>query len=268
LVPDLHATTPLLYPPFVAGQQRAPGLRETKASQTTKAKLGVRELVLEGELAPGERVPEIALAERLGISRTPLRIALEALAHEGLLQPIKSGGFVVRSFTRADIDDAIELRGVLEGTAARFAAERLESAGELAPLVDAAARLDEVVSRLSPATIGRYAELNDAYHASLVKLAKSPTLARAIAQAVVLPFASPGALLSSQAVLPRSREILLVAQHQHRVLIDAIRAGHSARAEAIGREHARLAQLSLDLVLENRDALARLKGAPLLRGAA
>ena len=242
--------------------------RETKASQTTKAKLGIRELVLEGELAPGERVPEIALAERLGISRTPLRIGLESLAHEGLLQPLRGGGFVVRSFTREDIVDAIELRGVLEGTAARFAAERLESPTELAPLQDAASELDDVVHDLSPATIGRYAELNDAYHAALVKLARSATLSRAIAQTVVLPFASPGSLLSSQAVLPGFREILIVAQHQHRVLIDAIGAGHGARAEATGREHARLAQRSLDLVLENRDALARLEGASLLQGVA
>src|SRR5262245_60761430 len=190
------------------------------------------------------------------------------LEHEGLLETLPGGGFVVRSFTRADIDDAIELRGVLEGTAARFAAERLDSPAELAPLVEAAAGLDEVLAELSPATIGRYEELNDAYHAGLVRLAKSPTLARAIAQTVVLPFASPGALLPSQAVLPRSRDILQVAQHHHRVLIDAIRAGQGARAEAIGREHARLAQLSLDLVLENHDALARLEGAPLLRGAA
>jgi GntR family transcriptional regulator of vanillate catabolism len=82
-------------------------------------------------------------------------------------------------------------------------------------------------------------------------LAKSPPLSRAIAQTVVLPFASPGALLSSQAVLPGSREILVVAQHHHRILIDAIREGHSARAEEVGREHARLTLASLDLVLEN-----------------
>jgi GntR family transcriptional regulator of vanillate catabolism len=238
---------------------------KTKRSQTTKATLGIRELVLEGELTPGERVPEVALAERLGVSRTPLRIALSTLAHEGLLEPLGGGGFVVRAFTRADIGDAIELRGVLEGAAARLAAERLRSPAELEPLVEAAAQLDEVVERLSPDSILRYVELNDIYHEALVELAKSPTLARAIAHAVVLPFASPGALLSSQAVLPRSREILVVAQHQHRVLIDSIRDGHGARAEEIGREHARLAQLNLDLVLDNHDALAHLQGAPLLR---
>src|SRR4051812_39499413 len=80
----------------------------TKSSQTTKATLGVRELVFDGELGPGERVQEIALAERLGVSRTPLRIALSTLAHEGLLEPLGGGGFVVRTFTREDIADAIE----------------------------------------------------------------------------------------------------------------------------------------------------------------
>jgi GntR family transcriptional regulator, vanillate catabolism transcriptional regulator len=227
--------------------------------------LGVRELVLEGGLAPGERVPEVALAARLGVSRTPLRIALGTLAHEGLLEPLSGGGFVVRSFTRADIADAIELRAVLEGTAARLAAERLRSPDELVRLSEAVGELDGVVDDLSPESIVRYVELNDVFHAALVGLACSETLARAVAHVSALPFASPGALVSSHAVLPRSREILIVAQHQHRALIEAIRAGHGARAEEIAREHARLAQINLDLVLEDHAALERLEGAPLLR---
>lgn len=229
-------------------------------TQTTKATLGLRELIFEGAFAPGERVPEIDLAERLGVSRTPLRLALTTLAHEGLLEPLAGGGFVVRSFTREDIADGIELRGVLEGTAARFAAERLESPEELAPLEEAAANLEGAIDDLV-----RYVALNDDYHAALVELAKSPTLARAIANVVALPFAAPGALLSSHARLPRSREILVVAQHQHRALIEAIRDRHGARAEAIAHEHARLARLNLDLVIEDRTALEQLPGAPLLR---
>ena len=199
-------------------------------SQTTKATLGVRELVFEGALQRGERVSEVALAERLGVSRTPLRIALTTLAHEGLLEPLAGGGFVVRSFTQSDVADAIELRGVLEGTAARFAAERLGSQLELEPLVRLVEQLDVVVQDLSPESFVHYVELNDAYHEALVALAKSPTLARSIANVYVLPFASPGALLSSQALLPRSREILVVAQHHHRGLIAAIRDGHGTRA--------------------------------------
>ena len=236
-------------------------------SQTVKATLGLRELVFDGEFAPGERVPEVDLAARLGVSRTPMRLALSTLAHEGLLEPLAGGGFVVRSFTRDDVADAIELRGVLEGTAARLAAERLESPSELEALMAASQELDDVVRDPSAEAFLRYVELNDAYHDALVALAKSPTLARAIAHVVALPFAAPGALLSSQASLQRSREIVAVAQHQHRVLIDAVRARQGARAESIAREHAHLAQMNLELVLEDHAVLAQLPGAPLMRRA-
>jgi GntR family transcriptional regulator, vanillate catabolism transcriptional regulator len=233
-------------------------------SQTVRAKLGLRELVLDGEFAPGERVPEVELAKRLGVSRTPLRLAFSTLAHEGLLEPLPGGGFVVRSFTRADVSDAIELRGVLEGTAARLAAERLESPDELDPLVAAVEQLDDVLEDVTPESLVRYVELNDAYHDTLVRLGKSPTLARAVAANAALPFAAPGALVTSHASLRRSREILGVAQHQHRVLVDALRARQGTRAEEIAREHARLAQFNLELVLEDHGALGR-AGAPLLR---
>ena len=210
-------------------------------SQTVKAKLGLRELVLDGAFAPGERVPEIELAKRLGVSRTPLRLALSTLAHEGLLESLPGGGFVVRSFTRADVSDAIELRGVLEGTAARLAAERLESPDELDPLVEAVELLDEVLEDVTPESLVRYVELNDDYHDTLVRLAKSPTLARTIAANAALPFAAPGALVSSHASLRRSREILIVAQHQHRVL-DRRTAGASGHPRRADRPRARAAR--------------------------
>ena len=235
-------------------------------SQTTKATLGLRELVVSGTIAPGERLPEVELAERLGVSRTPLRIALMTLAHEGLLEALSGGGFVVRAFSRADVDDAIELRGVLEGTAARFAAERLESPDVLAPLEEAATALEAVVRNISEEEeLGRYVTLNDAFHDGLIELAQSPNLARTLANVKALPFAMPsGAILASHAVLPRSQEILVIAQHQHWQLIESIRARQGTRAEEIAREHARLSRLNLELVLENREARDRMPGAPLL----
>jgi GntR family transcriptional regulator of vanillate catabolism len=237
-------------------------------SQTANATLGVRELIFDGELSPGERVAEVAVAERLGVSRTPLRMALARLAHEGLLEPLSAGGFVVRAFTRNDVVDGIELRGVLEGTAARFAAERLESPSELATLEQVSAELDEVVTVPAPDGMAvRFAPLNETFHAELTRLSKSTALQRQLAGVNALPFASPGALLASYSRLPGAMEILIVAQHQHRVLIEALRAGHGARAEEVAREHARLAQLNLDLVLDNQAALAEIREAPLLRRA-
>src|SRR5438045_9086272 len=90
----------------------------------TRAIVRIREMILRGERGPGERVAEAPLAERLGMSRTPVRQALPVLAQEGLLAEHQTRGYVVRGFSTADVLDAIDLRGVLEGLAARRVAER------------------------------------------------------------------------------------------------------------------------------------------------
>ena len=90
--------------------------------------------MLRGEFRAGERLAELTLVRMLNASRTPVRLALDRLAREGVLEALPSGGFRVREFAIADIWDAIDTRGVLEGTAARFAAERLERRDELARL--------------------------------------------------------------------------------------------------------------------------------------
>src|SRR5262245_21138379 len=95
------------------------------ASQTARALFSLRESLIRGEFAPGERMAELPLVARLGVSRTPIRLALERLAHIGLLDINASGGFTVRGYTPAEALDAIEIRGVIEGTAARLASARL-----------------------------------------------------------------------------------------------------------------------------------------------
>src|SRR5437588_7378619 len=87
----------------------------TPDSQTGRTLLNLREMLLRGDFRPGERLSELPLVARLGVSRTPIRLALDRLANQGLLEVVPSGGFVVRSFTTADIWDAIEMRGTLEG---------------------------------------------------------------------------------------------------------------------------------------------------------
>jgi GntR family transcriptional regulator of vanillate catabolism len=234
-------------------------------SQTTKATLGLRELLLSGAFAPGERVAELRLVEELGVSRTPLRIALMKLEHEGLLETLPGGGFVVREFTRADIDDAIELRGVLEGTAARLAAERLASDEELEPMRELCTEMDGIVHDRSIEALMDYVEVNQEFHDRFRDLAKSPQLNRALEHVLALPFAPPSALLSVHAALPESWEIFLVAQHQHLALVDAIGRREGARAEAVAREHARIARRNLDIALENRHLLEHVPGSTLLR---
>jgi GntR family transcriptional regulator of vanillate catabolism len=196
-----------------------------------------------------------------------LRIALSTLAHEGLLEQLPSGGFAVREFSRRELDDAIELRGVLEGTAARFAAERLESGLELAFLESVTDELDEVVADSAPELIAaRYPPLNDAFHEGVAQLAKSPQLERALAGCFVPPLASRTAFFAPRSGLLRAAEMLVVAQHQHRVLIEAIRRGHGTRAAEVAREHARLAVLRPELLQADQGPPAESLKPPLLRG--
>ena len=156
-------------------------------SQTMRALLRLRELLLSGEFAPGARMSELPLVDRLGVSRTPLRLALAALEHEGFLRVLPGGGYVVREFTRADIDDSIELRGVLEGTAARFAAERGVSRRELKAMADIVEQTDEVVHEADYASFEMYVDLNERFHALIYEAARSPLLTRALEQIIALP---------------------------------------------------------------------------------
>ena len=95
-----------------------------------RAQLALRDQILTGGLRPGERISELQAVETTGASRTPVRMALVRLEEEGLLEAIPSGGFMVKAFSERDILNSIEVRGTLEGLAARFAAERGTSARE------------------------------------------------------------------------------------------------------------------------------------------
>lgn len=238
-----------------------------RSAQTLRAQLRLRQLVLQGELKPGERIPELSLVDRLGVSRTPVRAALVRLAEEGLLEANASGGFVVRSFSEAEAYDAIDVRGTLEGAAARRAAERHPDSRELAGMRDCVHALDALVARprLGPGDFSDYVRLNEEFHAQLVALAQSPALERAITRIVALPFASPSAFVAAQEGLADARETLLVGQSQHRSILEAIADGEGARAEAAAREHSLLAKKNLGAVA-NRDApLRRVAGGNLIR---
>jgi GntR family transcriptional regulator, vanillate catabolism transcriptional regulator len=234
--------------------------------QTLRATLRLRELILEGRLRGGERVSELPLAAELEVSRTPLRLALAQLEHEGLLEALPGGGFAVSTFTREEVADAIDMRGVLEGTAARLAAERLGDPGELEAIHGCVAQLDALVRPDRPAieAFDRYVKLNARFHRLLVQLAKSRPLEQAIARVEALPFASPSAFVQVQADLPESHRILYVAQTQHRGILEAIELGEGSRAEALAREHARMARRNLDVALTSEGGLERLPGASLI----
>jgi GntR family transcriptional regulator of vanillate catabolism len=228
----------------------------------------LRELVIGGHFKPGERISELAAVDRLGMSRTPVRLALGALAHEGLLEARSNGGFVVRDFSLTDMLDAIDLRGVLEGTAARMAAERSSGDRETMELRSILAQIDALLESV-PADNDElyegYAELNERFHVEMLRLAKSPMLERSIAQVTALPFASPGAFTKAGLEQDKNRNVLVVAQHQHRAIVAAISAGASARAERLGQEHAHTAADNLKQLAASDGIDDLIPGSNLLR---
>jgi GntR family transcriptional regulator of vanillate catabolism len=233
-------------------------------SQTERVILTLRAMLLRGDFHPGERLTELTLVPLLRASRTPVRHALDHLAHEGLLEELPTTGFRAREFAFADIWDALEIRGVLEGTAARLAAERLTDPEELAAL-----RLYcQQVMHLLPMTrarFPRYIQINEAFHTELWRLSKSDILRRTIEKIVALPFAAPGALVFSSPEPKDSQTDTIVAIEQHRALVDAIERREGTRAEAIAREHARLAGRALERALQNQEWFSRMPGGRLIK---
>lgn len=237
------------------------------SSQSMRAQLRLRELIVGGELPAGERITELAMVERLAMSRTPIRTALVRLQEEGLLEPLPGGGFVVRAFSEDDIHDAIELRGTLEGLAARLAAERGVPAALLAEVRECLAQIDTLLAppKLSDSTFAAYAEHNGRLHALLAEMSGSPLVQRQIERAVTLPFASPNGFVMADRGGPRARDRLVIAHEQHHALMEAIVRGEGTRAEAIAREHARNAQRNLATVLANHQRMRHVPGAMMIR---
>ena len=209
-------------------------------NQTEHALVTLRQRILSGRYAGGERLYEVALATDLNISRTPVRSALSKLAEEGLLDRARGGGFSVRRFELGDVIDTIELRGVLEGTAARLAAERGVGAEALSHLREILASLDAVVSE-SAVDLAAYSQFNGAFHDGFAQLSGSRVIERELARVTALPFASPSAFLDEDLKAEGFHHALDVAQAQHRALIEAIELRQGGRAEWIAREHARQA---------------------------
>ena len=177
-----------------------------------------------------------------------------------------NGGYAVRTFSEQEVSEAIELRGTVEGLAARLAAERGAAPVVLNEARECLRAVDEVLRQpaLDDESFSSYVELNERFHALLGELAGSSLMKREMERVASMPFASPSAFVVVQANSPQARDMLIVAQDQHWQLIDAIERREGARAEAIMREHSRLAQRNLRDAVKNHN-LDQMPGVRLIR---
>ncbi|MBB2493543.1 GntR family transcriptional regulator [Aquipseudomonas ullengensis] len=200
----------------------------------------LRKMIADGELSGGERVAEIPTAERLGVSRMPVRMAFRALEQEGLLIRRGARGFAVRQVTAEGLAGAVEVRGVLEGLAARQAAERGISPALREVLLECLVRGDQLFAKgyVSEEDLADYHDINKRFHQAIVEASGNPAIAAALARNDHLPFASVSALAVNRDNLTQEYRRFNFAHMQHHAVVDALLGQQGARAEAIMREHA------------------------------
>ena len=215
-----------------------------------EAVVRLREMILNGKLAPGQRVAEAPLADLLGVSRTPVRQALPLLAQEGLLVENETRGYVVRAFTAAEITDAIDVRGALEALAAQRVAERGVTKALARDLHRCLEDGDALLAkrRIEEADEAHYAEMNARFHGLILERPGSAILDRRARTQQHVPFAGPQALAFDRTQLDRMYDHLHYAHRQHHAIVDALEAGQAGRVEALMREHAHGVKESLNLV--------------------
>jgi DNA-binding GntR family transcriptional regulator len=191
--------------------------------------------ILDGTLAPGARLDEQALAERFGVSRTPVREALLELTAQGLAMQQAHRGTFVADVTLEEVFGAYEVLAELEGLCAKLASRRMTAAQkhELQQLHDRMGR------RLDAEHRSAYIEMDAAFHATLVGGAHNPTLAEHIRLCVKK--ISPVRLSSMYSVTD-----MAAAHAEHEALLRAILAGDDQEAErqmmghvALRSEHVR-----------------------------
>ena len=191
----------------------------------------LRRLVVTGELPPGTRIVEDRLAERLGVSRNPVREALQALAAEGFVELLPRRGALVAQITAEQAEDLFDVRTALEPLAARLAARRADPDG-----VD---RLRKVLVRARDATdldeLDLLAACNTEFHSTVVELSGNDYLGLLVA-----PMARRVQWVFRTSAATRAPH----SWTEHEELLRAIASGDEEYAEAVARSHVAAARAS------------------------
>ncbi len=204
-----------------------------RTASSTAAEM-IRQAIVDGRLAPGQRLTEERLARELGISRTPVREALKVLQSEGLVDAAPNRSATVRAYEPGDLEDIYQLRALLEGYAARRAAGRLSEEKLLALRASC-----ERFEAMSPADdLREVVRENFVFHNTILEAAGSTRLSGMVRQVVELP-------LVYKSYVWYSPEQARISQHYHRQITRALERRDAERAELVMKEH----------VLEARDVL-------------
>ena len=188
----------------------------------------IRRAILDGTLGPGQRLTEEGLARDLQISRTPVREALRVLQAEGLIESAPYQGSTVRAYAVDDLDDIYQLRAVLEGHAARRAAQRITE-DDIATLQESCARLVSL-GDATDENVARIVDENLFFHTKILEIAGSSRLAEMVRKVIELPLVYK----SYHWYSPNQKRM---SEHAHEQLTQVLATGDADRAELIMRGH-------------------------------
>lgn len=229
------------------------------SNQGARVVYQLSQMIVRGELTAGQKLAEIPLAERFGVSRTPVRYALSVLEKEGLLVRDSGRSYSIRRFSLEEILDAIEVRSVLEGLAAREVAQRRLPWGlhrELEAILSEAGEVVKEIENHGPtsALTERYFNTNARFHHAILIGADSRAISTALEVTMKIPFAAAGSIArygdsteDDDATIREKSRLLLYSHLQHQDIFEALKSGDAARAEALMREHAHLGARNLHL---------------------
>ena len=212
-------------------------------SRSESVVVELRDMIMRGEFAAGFHLQEVPLAERMGVSRTPIREALNMLAKEGLLEPGPKRGYKIRTFTIGEIVEAYEVRATLEGTACRLLAETGLPEDVVARLQDSLEFGDRLIGRgmFTSAEHDPWLEMNNTIHSLLVSATRNAMLAQCVEQTQRVPLAS-ARHVHWYRFDKENYELARSAHRDHHGIVDAILRRQAGRAEARMREHIHFSQ--------------------------
>ncbi|TDL79631.1 GntR family transcriptional regulator [Palleronia sediminis] len=157
---------------------RQPGGDGSRGSTVARIETALRDDIAAGALAPGERLDEMRLTERFGVSRTPVREALSRLTAQGILVPGEKRGVRVAEYTREELAQIFEAMHEIEAACARVAAQRLSLLSRAE--IEAAQRQCEAAAETGDLQL--YLRANEAFHQAIYKATGNPYLAEIAAE--------------------------------------------------------------------------------------
>lgn len=221
----------------------------------------IRNDIVLGKYAEGERLSETQLCETHNVSRTPVRLALRTLESEGVIQRGEGRGYRVQIPTVADILQAVQVRGHLESLAARLMAQAADREEHLPKMAHAIKTIEDLLEtgRIDEPLIHKMRAQNAVFHSTILDCCGNDYVSLTCKQIRHLPMLEVGSMVFDRSVLETPEGMkaglfrLKIGNAQHQVIFDAIKSGDAIRAESMMREHANI-MIEYIQTFEKRDA--------------